>query len=166
MNIAKGLKYRVNVGVDFYDNKYNNYYGSNTQFKEGGLNTGQIQNSDNLSWTVENLVTYEKTFAEKHRMSFTGMYSAQESEFTSSRFNLTNVAADYLQYNNASLAETVEAPTNDNNTRTWGLLSYMGTESSLLLNSTNIYPELLLNAGFSFEFGDIDAAIADLIHSK
>ena len=43
---------------------------------------------------------------------------------------------------------------------------FIGTESSLLLNSTNIYPELLLNAGFSFEFGDIDAAIADLIHSK
>ena len=43
---------------------------------------------------------------------------------------------------------------------------FIGIESSLLLNSTNIYPELLLNAGFSFEFGDIDAAIADLIHSK
>ncbi len=43
---------------------------------------------------------------------------------------------------------------------------FIGTESSLLLNSTNIYPELLLNVGFSFEFGDIDAAIADLIHSK
>ena len=43
---------------------------------------------------------------------------------------------------------------------------FIGTESSLLLDSTNIYPERLLNAGFSFEFGDIDAAIADLIHSK
>lgn len=126
VNLAKGLKYRVNVGIDFYDNKYNNYFGSNTQFKEGGLNTAQVQNSDNLSWTVENLVTYEKTFAEKHRLSFTGMYSAQESEFTSSRFNLTNVAADYLQYNNPSLAETVEAPSNNNNTSTWGLVSYMG----------------------------------------
>ena len=126
VKIIDGLKYRVNVGIDFNDSKYNNYYGSNTQFKEGGLNTAQIQNNDNLSWTVENLLTYEKTFAEKHRLSFTGMYSAQESEYTSSRFNLTNVAADYLQYNNASLAETVEAPSLNNNTSTWGLLSYMG----------------------------------------
>ena len=43
---------------------------------------------------------------------------------------------------------------------------FIGTESSLLLDSTNIYPERLLNAGFSFEFGDISTAISDLVSSK
>ena len=42
----------------------------------------------------------------------------------------------------------------------------IGTESDLLLNSSNLYPEVLMNAGFEFEFKDIDNAITDLIHSK
>jgi hypothetical protein len=42
----------------------------------------------------------------------------------------------------------------------------IGTESDLLLNSSNLYPEVLMNAGFEFEFKDIDSAITDLIHSK
>ena len=43
---------------------------------------------------------------------------------------------------------------------------FIGTESSLLLDSTNIYPERLLNAGFKFKFGDISTAIFDLVSSK
>lgn len=43
---------------------------------------------------------------------------------------------------------------------------FIGTESSLLLDSTNIYPERLLNAGFKFKFGDISTAISDLVSSK
>jgi len=42
----------------------------------------------------------------------------------------------------------------------------IGTESDLLLNSSNLYPEVLMNAGFEFEFKDIDNAITDLVHSK
>ena len=43
---------------------------------------------------------------------------------------------------------------------------FIGTESSLLLDSTNIYPERLLNAGFKFKFGNISTAISDLVSSK
>lgn len=43
---------------------------------------------------------------------------------------------------------------------------FIGTESSLLLDSTNIYPERLLNAGFKFKFGDISTAISDLVSLK
>lgn len=42
----------------------------------------------------------------------------------------------------------------------------IGTESDLLLNSSNLYPEVLINAGFEFKFKDVDSAIADLKKSK
>lgn len=42
----------------------------------------------------------------------------------------------------------------------------IGTEPELLLNSSNLYPELLINAGFEFKFKDVDSAIANLMHSK
>lgn len=39
----------------------------------------------------------------------------------------------------------------------------IGTESELLLDSSNLYPEVLLNARFIFKFPTIDAAIDDLL---
>lgn len=39
----------------------------------------------------------------------------------------------------------------------------IGTESELLLSSSNLYPEVLLNARFIFKFPTIDAAIDDLL---
>lgn len=43
---------------------------------------------------------------------------------------------------------------------------FIGTESDLLLNSSNFYPEVLINEGFEFKFKDVDSAIADLKQSK
>jgi len=126
VNLYDGLKYRLNVGLDFSDSKYGNYYGSNTPFKDGGQNTAQVQNSDNLSYTLEHLLTYDKTFAQKHRLGVTAMYSVQQSTSTSSRFDATDVAADYLQYNNLFLADVVKASSSNNYYSQWGLISYMG----------------------------------------
>jgi len=39
----------------------------------------------------------------------------------------------------------------------------IGTASELLLGSSNLYPEVLLNAGFSFKFPTVDLAIDDLL---
>lgn len=40
----------------------------------------------------------------------------------------------------------------------------IGTEKSLLLNSSYLYPEIILNAGFQFKFPNIENAIIDLIN--
>ncbi len=128
VKLYDGLKYRLNVGVDISDGKYNNYYGSNTSFRDGKASSAQVQNNDNLSYTIENLLTYDKTFAEKHRLGITAMYSVQEKESTSSRMDATNIPADYLQYNNFSLVDplNISVPSSNNNYSKWGLISYMG----------------------------------------
>jgi TonB-linked SusC/RagA family outer membrane protein len=126
VEIFKGFKYRLNVGLEFYQNKYDNFYGSNTPVRSGSKSTASVRNKDNLSFTIENLLIYDKTFAEKHRINFTGLYSIQESTTTSSRLDGTNIPADYLQYNNISLAEIKDAPANDNYYQRWSLMSFMG----------------------------------------
>lgn len=42
---------------------------------------------------------------------------------------------------------------------------FIGTEPSLLLDSTNIYPEKLIKAGFEFKFDCIDQAILNLVNA-
>ncbi|HDR90455.1 MAG TPA: TonB-dependent receptor [Bacteroidetes bacterium] len=126
VDLFEGFKYRLNAGFNFSSNKYANYYGSNTVFRGGALNQARVDNSDNLGYTIENLLIYEKTFAEKHRINFTGMQSIQQDITTSSRVDATDVAADYIKYHNLALAETVEAPSANNYYSDWRLVSFMG----------------------------------------
>ena len=42
---------------------------------------------------------------------------------------------------------------------------FIGTEPSLILDSTNVYPEKLIKAGFEFKFDCIDKAILNLVKS-
>ena len=125
VKILEGLLYRVNVGLDLFQDNYGNYSGSNTPFRSGGANGADVQNTNSWSYTIENVLTYEKTFAEKHKLLFTGLYSVQESEEFRSAATATSLPADYMYYYNLGLG-TSSVPLNNNYYNKWGLLSYMG----------------------------------------
>jgi TonB-linked SusC/RagA family outer membrane protein len=124
VDIWNGIQYKLNAGLDFTANKYNNFYGSNTPFQNGALSEAEVQNLDNLAWTVENMILWNKTVG-LHRFNFTGMQSVEKSTTTSSMFNGTNIAADYLQFNNLYLSETVQADQYNNYFSEWSLQSFM-----------------------------------------
>ena len=75
---------------------------------------------------------------------------------------LSNAALMKVMRKNAGMPIGLPAPVFAVKIGTW----FIGTESDLLLNSSNFYPEVLINAGFEFKFKDVDSAIVDLIHSK
>ncbi len=125
VRILEGLTYRVNVGLDLFQDNYGNYSGSNTPFRSGGANGADVQNTNSWSYTIENILTYEKTFAEKHKVLFTGLYSVQESEEFRSAATATSLPADYMYYYNLGLG-TSSVPLGNNYYNKWGLLSYMG----------------------------------------
>lgn len=125
VEIIDGLKYRLNVGLDYRMDKFGSFYGTRTPMRGvGAANTARVDAGEAWSYTLENLVLYDKTFAENHKLNFTGLFSVQEEESASNRFNTSNVSADYVQYFNFGLAGDV-VPQNHNYSR-WGLLSYMG----------------------------------------
>jgi TonB-dependent starch-binding outer membrane protein SusC len=127
VKITEGLKYRVNVGLDYYTDTYGQYYGSETPFQNGGANSAQTQNATSSSYTVENLLTYEKIFAEKHKLNFTGLYSFQQVETYSSQVSAQDLPADFVQYYNLGLANSQTI--NDlgaNGYQKYGLISFMG----------------------------------------
>jgi TonB-linked SusC/RagA family outer membrane protein len=125
VDLIEGLKYRANLGFDFSTNKYNNFYGSDTNWKQGSQSTGVVSNSDNMAYTIENLLIFDKTFGE-HHITFTGMQSIQESTSTGSSFTGTTVAADYIQFNNFNLFEVIDASNSGNYYSNWSLVSVMG----------------------------------------
>ena len=124
LKIVEGLRYRLNIGLDYFSDSYGQYYGSETPFQNGGTNTAQVQNGTSASYTLENLLLYEKTFAEKHKINFTALYSAQSVESYSSSMSAQDLPADYMLYYNLGAANTTTVG-NGSYARS-GLLSYMG----------------------------------------
>lgn len=68
--LAKGLKYRVNFGPDF-QTYYNGRWMDALSVNRGGGNPGstnqaQLNQTSNISWTLDNLLYYDKSFRGKH----------------------------------------------------------------------------------------------------
>jgi len=110
--------------VELRNDVYGNFYSGKTTFRvnQGGSASSNRTGVSN-NYTLENLLTYDRTFAQKHKVNLTGLYSLQESISQSNQFDNTNIAADYLAYYN---------PTYGSNLKGTGsyakadILSYMG----------------------------------------
>lgn len=129
VEILKGLKYRLNAGLDYWQDEYGQFYASNTPFRNGSGSTAAVRNRDSWSYTIENLLIYNKAFG-NHEIEFTGLFSAQEEESNRSGVDASALFADFVQYYNFGLAEATTIPNDPNNPAfqysRWGLLSYMG----------------------------------------
>jgi len=120
------LRYRLNLGLSYYQENYGNFYGSDTPFKSGGVSSATVQNRHFTSWTAENLLYYDKTFAEKHRINATFMYSAEQSEFSQSQMDADDLTADYSLWYNLGLSDGAKTISQSNqNYYKRGLVSVM-----------------------------------------
>lgn len=136
VEIFKGFKYRINVGLDFSQQYTGSFNGAGSYFSGGYtdqqgtlnplVNNAQVTNGESWRYLLENLLTYDKTIKEKHRLSFTGLFSSEQSQNFSSSFNATALPANYIQDYNFLQARTVTVNGNNNFFSKQGLLSFMG----------------------------------------
>ena len=78
----EGLKWRTNFGTQFRQNRYGSFYNENWsnpyEFTSTAPLVGYNDQSTTMSWTLENLLYYDKTFAKIHRVGLTLMQSAEK----------------------------------------------------------------------------------------
>ena len=123
---VEGLSYRINVGLNFRSSKGGNFTGTGVNNKdENAVNGGGISENQTRNWAVENIVTFDRTFAEKHNINIVGMYSAEETTYESTGASAQNIPADYFQY---YALDKATGEVNLNNYNYWqsGLMSWMG----------------------------------------
>ncbi len=126
VEIIEGLKYRLNAGFDFSQANSAQFQGQDSYFRtQNQSNRARVRNEEQISWTVENVLSYEKTFADDHRLTFTGLYSAQQSKSWSTLVSKDSIGADFIQYYNLGIASPTSNQLLDGGEATWGLLSYM-----------------------------------------
>lgn len=127
VKILEGLKYRANIGLTYDSQSGGMYSGPNTFYNNAtsySQASESVNNSENWSYTLENLLTYERIIAQKHHLTVTGLYSVEKDHSQSSAFNGVGIPADYLQYYNLGQAGSVSAGPAGFSER--GLQSYMG----------------------------------------
>jgi len=99
-NIYAGLKYRVNASLAYNQSQANSYNPVNNIVNTNTTqdqSNASISNTENYVWLLENILTYDKTFADKHHLIFTGLFSAEKSHTQGSGMNAIGIPADYLK---------------------------------------------------------------------
>ena len=96
---VEGLSYRINVGLNFRNSKNGNFKGTGVLEKdENAINGGGIGENQTRNWAVENIVSFDRTFAEKHNINVVGMYSAEQTTFESTGASAQGIPSDLFQY--------------------------------------------------------------------
>ena len=124
----EGLKYRINVGLNYRQNNSGSYTGVGVFSGTPSNNSiASIGNSHTLNWAVENLLTYDRTFAVKHQVNIVAMYSAEQTMYNSSSVSTKDIPIDQFQFYNLGQA-TADKTINPSYQayELSGLLSYMG----------------------------------------
>ena len=124
----EGLKYRVNVGLNFKYSESGNFQAKGV-FSDNpdAPSTASQSKSTTYNWAVEHLLTFDRTFG-AHTINAVGLFSAEKSIYYSSNISAKNLPSDYMLYYNIA-----QAPVEDLNFNpSWqgysdsGLRSMMG----------------------------------------
>ena len=95
----KGLKYRLNAGYNFRLSEGGSYRGVGILSAVADNPATSSRNwSLDKNWTLENLLTYNRTFNDVHNVSLTAMYSVESAESYGNSFSSRGVPADYMLY--------------------------------------------------------------------
>jgi len=125
---VEGLSYRLNLGLNYRNTNGGNYTGQGVfSATPDNPSTASINNSTTTRYLVENIVTYDKTFNDKHKLNIVGLYSAEQTSFNSSNIAARDIPTDQFQFYNLGRAtgEIIVDPNNQGYYKS-GLMSVMG----------------------------------------
>jgi TonB-linked SusC/RagA family outer membrane protein len=107
----KGLRYEINYSYTFDVAKHNKFYPATTF--EGSSNNGLAKKnlSEERDWLVNNIVSYNRTFNEKHKIDATLLYSRESRKGESSYLTSTNFPNPVLGFNAMQLGQTASLST-------------------------------------------------------
>ncbi len=123
-NILEGLTYTVNFGPDVRLFKRGVFTGRNTNRNRGGISNAGIQNNQEIGYTLENILNYNKSFSGGHTLGITALQSIQSLNFQSHRTEVSNLPYESQLFHNIGTAEVKGNLSSA--LREWTLASFMG----------------------------------------
>jgi TonB-linked SusC/RagA family outer membrane protein len=124
VNILEGLNYRVNFGPDVTISRLGRFVGAFTNAQKGGNATASTDSQFGFNWTLENIVSYSKTFNKVHNFNVTALQSIQRDNYETSGIGVSGVPAESQQFYSVGSAGTVS--NYGSNLSEWTINSFMG----------------------------------------
>jgi TonB-linked SusC/RagA family outer membrane protein len=124
VKLLEGLQLKINFGPDFTLARSGRFIGSLTNANKGGSPTAAENNQFGFNWTLENVLTYHKTFNKDHNIGITALQSIQKENFEYNNIAVSNVLSEPQQFYSLGNAEKVSAY--GSNLIQWTISSLMG----------------------------------------
>jgi TonB-linked SusC/RagA family outer membrane protein len=123
IDFTHGLRYKLNAGFQVSPETTGKFYAKNTTKQLGIRNWATNVHTGGYDYTLENILTYDKTIASDHQVNVTGLFSMQEDLYERTTLTYNDVTADFLQYNRPDYASNLAG---SGDAAKWAILSYMG----------------------------------------
>ncbi len=146
---VKGLKYEANYSKTYDFDKTSRYYPTSMADGSKTDGSGYVDNSNQRTWLLNSLFTYNRTFADKHRLNINYLYSRENVSGDGSYLYAYGFANEILGYNALELGENQEVSTSAYEENT---ISYMG-RVNYSFNNRYLLTATIRRDGFS-GFGD------------
>lgn len=121
--IAKGLTYRLNVGVDVNSFQRDYFRPSTLEIRDAkgpSVPTGFSRAQQFVDWLVENTLNYNRSFG-RHNFSALAGFTSQKDRRRANELTATNFPNDLVQTLNAG-----QVTSGSSDLQEWSLLSYLG----------------------------------------
>lgn len=125
----EGLSFKQTAGLNYKQGKSGSFTGMGVDsFNTANPNSGRVSNNETTNWSLESLLTYDRTFNGKHHLNAVAMYSAEQTTYTQNGLSARNIPNEQFLYYNLGQSNAEDITVSPNNANYWqaGLLSYMG----------------------------------------
>lgn len=122
--IHKNLLFRSNFGPDFSFQRAGRFTGSQTNARRGAPPTGSVAERWDFNYTLENILTYDKAFGDKHRLNVTALQAIQQDRSERTNISVLGIPAASQLYHRLGDASQITGANTE--LIEWSLLSYMG----------------------------------------
>ena len=107
VKVIEGLKYRVNFGPDFTIQRNGRFVGALTNDRKLGDPQAATLTQFGFNWTLENIVSYNRTFDKGHNLGITALHSIQRDNYERNNISVLGVPAESQQFFNLGNASAV-----------------------------------------------------------
>ncbi len=94
VNILEGLKYRVNFGPDLRIYRNGTFQSAETTTRWGSSSYAKYLQDQTFNWILDNLLYYDKTFADIHTIGLTALLSAERYTYEYSHLSAQDLPYD------------------------------------------------------------------------
>ncbi len=124
INIMEGLKWTTTFGPDIRIGRQGTFAGSLTNTNRGGPGRAAITNVNDFGYTLENLLTYNKSINTLHNFKVTLLQSIQKSRLEFNRGEVTGIPYESQAFYN--LGSATQGGVLSSGLVEWALASFMG----------------------------------------